>query len=529
MKNNEGFTLVEVILCIALLGLISVTFIPAFSNYFNWMIFTKNNITKSAFVSQGEMEINLNELEDALRKGEDLQENGEYKYGITKKIDNVQLFKDEFNDVNRQYPSIYQIESSNESGRKFIAWVGDKRLPELPVPTVEAKSLKFSQGNIDLSSKFEYASLSNLILKGFSEMISNPSNSAYRHRCDWFVSKPGYIVPEFNIESDHDTELVLPRFPDDYISLPIYSEVGTTITEFHHVLENEILQKYSGRHILFTVTPYAKSLKKGYTSVSSPLYIYGPNFTTNLVVHLDASTLDLNDSSSIINGEFRVKNWKNNSPTSNINATQTTQANMPIITRLSNVPNPTLATPFQIDDEGNISVWGRALGNLDSNMSNMKISSSSNILSQNFSMFIVLRKVDSPLSPQISQSIIQGSNGSNKLWSLDWVGEPSNPRLAIVTESNKVEFISTINLGEWYLVHVNVQSNILLEATSLKKNSDHSLIASGAKSLSNNTRVIDINWNGVEIAEILIYNGNINIEDLNSVKEFLISKYNPEI
>ena len=44
-KIKKGFTLIEVILSIALLGILAVAFLPSMSNYIRWIVNTKTDIT----------------------------------------------------------------------------------------------------------------------------------------------------------------------------------------------------------------------------------------------------------------------------------------------------------------------------------------------------------------------------------------------------------------------------------------------------------------------------------------------------
>lgn len=46
MLNRKGFTLIEVIVSIALIGLIAVAFLPALANHFKWIVDTKTSVTQ---------------------------------------------------------------------------------------------------------------------------------------------------------------------------------------------------------------------------------------------------------------------------------------------------------------------------------------------------------------------------------------------------------------------------------------------------------------------------------------------------
>lgn len=550
-NKRKGFTLIEIIVAIALLGILSVAFIPSLSSHFLWLVNTKTQITQEAFAEQYIMEQRIKEVQNALTTGT-IEADDYDSFGISNKV-SITLFQSSFSSSSyplRQYPNAYQI----DGGKGYISLVGDKRLPELPVPKITGQSLILLQDGADSLNKYEYYNYSGLKLKATSNMTENPSNSFNRYRNDWYVSKPGFNIPvqdEYNIDEDFDFGRIYPDFPDDYVAVPIHSDLGSAYSYLSPTeriinveLANSYVSQYPGRHIMYTITPFAKSLKQGTTTEILPKYVYGPSFTDNLVLHYDASVIDMSDtyhSSSnttgtfqIQDGNYNIRNWKSSRPSAknqllNQRATQTNLNNMPILLRNDDASDPYTghAIPFQ---EGvvNTRVWSRALGNKSTTMSTMKISNIN--LGTNLNVFVVLRKVDGPVAPILNESIIRGnSNTGNKLWSLDWTGDVGNPRLSLVTGSNKAELASTLNLGEWYLIKVTAQStNLNLEANSLKRDSAHNLDASGTKSLSGNTITIDVNWNGVDIAEILVYNANTIETDLNSIELYLINKYNPD-
>jgi prepilin-type N-terminal cleavage/methylation domain-containing protein len=547
LKIKRGFTLIEVIVSIALLGILAVAFLPSISSQFQWLVDTKTNVTQKAFEIQADMETTIQEVIKAMNSG--TIDPADYtSLGITEKID-VELFEGDFSGYTvRQYPSAYKVEVSDGGNKKFVTLVGDKRLPELPVPVIETISRVFIKDDAESPSTHEYFNFTGLKILAKSNMTANPQNSFNRYRSDWYVSKPGFNIPVQDIstiDEDNDFGRIYPDFPYDYIAIPIYSELGSaysyisaTERNISAELKNDVVNKYPGRHILYSITPFAKSLKKGGTSSLLPLYIYGPSITSNLALHLDASTINMIDKYNastnpngtiLLDGEiYNIRTWKNSSPslktpTTNRNAVQTTLNNMPALVR-NNDPVDTytgLAVPFQ---EGEIStrVWCRALGNKNSTVASMTSSNLS--VGNNWSAFIVMRRVDAPLSPSLG-SIVEG-NGTNP-WSIGWIGDLATPRLGFTQTTIKSELSSTLNLGEWYLIRITANSpNLTLEANSLKKDSNHNLTATGTMS-SINTNKLTIRWNGVEISEILLYNANMISTDIDKIEEYLTNKYNP--
>lgn len=547
LKIKRGFTLIEVIVSIALLGILAVAFLPSIASQFQWLVDTKTNVTQKAFEIQADMETTIQEVIKAMNIGT-INPADYTSLGITEKID-VKLFEGDFSGYTvRQYPSAYNVEVSDGGNKKFVTLVGDKRLPELPVPVIETVSRVFIKDGAESPSTHEYFNFTDLKILAKSNMTANPQNSFNRYRSDWYVSKPGFNIPVQDIstiDEDNDFGRIYPDFPNDYIAIPIYSELGSaysyisaTERNISAELKNDVVNKYPGRHILYSITPFAKSLKKGGTSSLLPLYIYGPSITSNLALHLDASTINMIDKYNAstnpngtiqLDGEvYNIRTWKNSSPslktpTTNRNAVQTTMNSMPALVRNNDPLDPYtgLAIPFQ---EGEIStrVWSRALGNKNSTVASMTSSNLS--IGNNWSAFIVMRRVDAPLSPSLG-SIIEG-NGTNP-WSVGWIGDLATPHLGFTQTTIKSELSSTLNLGEWYLVRITANSpNLTLEANSLKKDSNHNLTATGTMSSINTNKLI-IRWNGVEISEILLYNANMSSTDLDEIKEYLTNKYNP--
>lgn len=541
MLNKKGFTLIEIIVSIALIGIIAMAFLPSLSNHFKWIVDTKTNITQSAFDSQKEMEKNskvIKELLSSLEPDEDIDSDTFDSMGITMKISEIKLFEDEYPETtysNREYPDGYLIESKLNDNRKYVSFIGDQRLPELLVPEIEVKSLFFLKEDIEATGSFEYYDYTNLKIKSVSNMFKNPENSFNRYRHDWYVSKPGFIIPVPDvtlINEDFDMGRIYPSFPDDYIASPIVSELGSSYSyvspserAINGILLNNFVKQYPGRHYIYTITPFAKSLKMGNRSMILPLYVYGVGSTSNLVIHLDASTIDMSDTS--IRDGLYLKTWKNNRPSiknpydgydaKNKFGNET----KPVLKTTDLYGNITPEIPFQGEGE-TARVWGRALGSNENFVSKMEISDIN--LNNNFSIFLIIRKVDEPFEP-VEGSILSGLSGNgNESWSLSW---DDDSRLIFEDDDEVVALGDTLYDNNWYLVQFIVNgSNATLEANSLKSGVDHNLQDDDEINLIT-TNSIDINWNGVEIAEILVYDKAL-ISDLSTIANYLSNKYNPQ-
>lgn len=204
MNNKKAFTLIEVILAVALLGIISIAFLPHIMNTSRWIVSTKTNITYATFNALDQMELNISNIKKELEewdKDKDpdpLLNDGEYKYDISSKIDDIQLFSNEFKDSNRQYPEAYKVETTIDGKRKLVTLIGDTRLPPLPVPVVWAEKLSVFKENSETGLLFEYSNSEELSLKGFS-LLENPNLILRGYREEWYKSKGGFLIPTPNI------------------------------------------------------------------------------------------------------------------------------------------------------------------------------------------------------------------------------------------------------------------------------------------------------------------------------------------
>ncbi|NLN46292.1 MAG: type II secretion system protein, partial [Clostridiaceae bacterium] len=68
MKTRKGFTLVEVIVSIALLGLIAVGFLMALTGYVRYISVTKT-ITQDIFQAQEKLELDIQTVKSNIRNG----------------------------------------------------------------------------------------------------------------------------------------------------------------------------------------------------------------------------------------------------------------------------------------------------------------------------------------------------------------------------------------------------------------------------------------------------------------------------
>lgn len=544
--KNKGFTLVEIILTIALIGIIAAGFLTLFPNYMRWMIRTKENTTGEAFVMQKNMERNIDQIKKTLANGE---EPDLALYDSIK--DDIFLFSSKFpksGDFDkRDNTKVYIINSTSDSGKSVVSWVGETRLPALPAPVLDTPTLKFVRGSAtshNIKDKFEYFNYSELKMLSETSLLENPQNSFYRNKHEWYVSNPGYLIPRpilEDIDIDIDLGTIYPVFPNDYNPIPIYApELNSS---HNNTISNNNINKYKGRHIIYTITPYSKDLKKGIMKTSSPLYLLGLPYSNKLKVHLDASTFDLKDETLItedIDIGYIVKKWKNISPSPIIanlpNAVQTDRDKRPILIGDISYGEPNYKGPVvSFQREKTNKVYGRALGNNpsldDSSFSNMIIEDSGKFIINNngFNLFIIMRKTD-PLieGPPIIEAVNAASGNE---WYMKWFDD-SSIELSTSKEEDPLSYISNYNFlaDEWNLINLQFKEeeffynvyNLTAGKENVFEEKDDEDDYEYNEYIS--TERLELNFNGVEISEILIYTDNSNSE---SIINYLKEKYNP--
>lgn len=564
--KRKGLTLIEVILAIALLGIIAIGFISAFSNYFSWMIFTKDNITIDAFDAQKSMERRITDLKTKLEIKEDIYQGEDFNY----LKNDIFIFSSYFPESSfkiRNNSKAYIIEENLGGSNKFTTMVGDSRLQPLPIPIVARPAQVFVRNISNISEpyenllggydKFEYYNFNNLRMYGLSKLEDNPQGSFYKNKHEWYISEPGFIMPTppvNEIDIDNDLGKLYPSFPDNYKPIPIFSpEIDSFL---YSNLSNSIINQidYIGKHIIYEITPYSKELKKGISGASFPLYLMGPYNTSNLDIHLDASTIMLGDTESIDEDYelgYKVKLLKNLRPTpstkNKFNATQTEPESKPVLVSdilYGDESYISPAVPFQGEGTENKSIWGRAIGNkptTDPNdISSLKIDNY--IMGNNsYNIFLVMRKVDYPFGPLAGgKPIIKGISNSNP-WSLEWEinTEDEETRSILLLrsglEDSSAEFTNnyTFNSGEWNLVNIQFEYKKISYSTYNLTNGKEEIkkIVSESEKISSVeifTNGLELNLNGIQLAEVLMYK-NINNEEINNTVDFLRNKYNNNI
>lgn len=282
MKDRKGLTLIEVVLSIAILGIISLAFLLSMTTHFTFLNKTKD-ISQDAFLAQREMEKEIDFVKDKIRKKE-----------LTLKKKTI------LNDLGGINVNYYEIEKEYYD-REYYTLVSDVK-PEIYDP-VKLKNINIKIEHNTKIVPYGYLSGDFKVEGSFS----NKDEHKWDHLLnviEWYVSSEDYIMPIPDESTLDDDIYYYPIFPKDYVIVD-----NNTIYNFgSHKVDFEKLENYSGRHIVFTATPGAKSGRIGEQMVSRPVFISGLPITENLIMHFDAGFINPLDTDQV-DANNKVKKW----------------------------------------------------------------------------------------------------------------------------------------------------------------------------------------------------------------------------
>ena len=280
MTNRKGMTLVEVIVSVAILGIVAVGFFVFLSNHLSYLS-KSQEISQEVFLAQGEMEKKIDEVKEIIRSG------GE---GLTPKTKTVLGSL-----VTGGIPVTYYEVHETYDNKPFYTLVSNIK-PEVIEPiTLEWVKIQLQQqlasGKVDVS--YGYGN------SNFSVTGTFKNNDAFKwdHLLtlgEWYVSSDEYNMPlPKSSEFPHGDDILYysyyyPVFPRDYILVrnEIVYDFGTKQVMLPGI------EEYRGKNIVFSATPGAKSGRIGVRMTTAPVFISGLPVTDNLVLHLDANQID---------------------------------------------------------------------------------------------------------------------------------------------------------------------------------------------------------------------------------------------
>lgn len=307
MKKNKGSSLLEIMIAVAIIGIIVAAFLPSVGNYFSKIIEAKY-ITEDDFTAQKAIENEIQNIKNQL----------EANTTPTNK-QNYTLFTGTYRRTVSGYPRTY----TSSDGNSLFTIVADNRIPEFKVATITSSIIKLWVG---VEIPYAYATTPSLSIKS-TTVLSDPENVNLTNISRWYVSREGFNINPAETATPLEIEIgtVYPSFPDDYMIIP--AAKGTDLTT--------ISAGYAGRFIVYTVTPASTSGKMGKTFTSNPVYISGLPVISGLKLNLDGSKIANNDTTNSVRksgSSLYVKKWIDVS-NNGIYASQTTTNRQPLLIR----------------------------------------------------------------------------------------------------------------------------------------------------------------------------------------------------
>jgi len=504
-KTNLGFTLIEVIVALALLAIISTGILGALVGHYRLLSYTKT-LTENAFLAQEDVEKDI-EIAKALLSDEDEATNptGKVDYTYFHRLDGSAITV-----------SGFPLKTLGDFNIHTI--VSETRTPAFKVPTITAVNMDLYEDSSQLTKNYEYEALADLNLKALATEDRNGVFLTNQH--EWFVSRFGFNIPIIsaeNIDKDFDYGRLYPLFPNDYIAVPIKVETDSSVESTLSALETD----YAGRHIIYAITPYATSGKRGDTYFSQPVFLSGLPVIDDLILHLDASLISKEDTSSVVSSgdDLYIQKWIDVSGHSN-NLIQTSIANRPELNEVQ----------YQED----VYSWGKSTNTTKTDIS-MLCNHGIYAEQDTYSFVIVVKSGADEATP--GTHIMRGGDLTDaNRWQFGWVADtidPTKSNLAFSVGSSSVVIPNQLGLdGEWHIFTGLALGNKL----HLRMDGVDIVPLGVDFSVKANMDNLDIMWNNsgnnsmTEIAEVLIYNNDISDSgtDMTDIELYLSNKYNPD-
>ena len=470
--DNKGFTLIEVIVSIFIIGLIGVVFLPSISSSFSFMGKSKT-MTVDIFNVQKLMEQEMEEMRDSI---DDYIEDGskpDYRnktaYVFGKNIPYIAIpYTDEIEN-NFSYGELYSI-------------IANGHAIEANLPKVSEISLTKS------ANKPLYGADNSLHLKG--NVIINSMANYLTDLKKWYVSKEGFdgYIPS-NIPNELDLGTRYPSWPRDY---EVIANNETNIL-------NDIY-KYLGRHVIFSSTPVSKLGQYGVEISSNSLYVMGPPILNTMTLHLDTYVLGTADN-------IPFNSWEDISGNSN-NASGTSSNSIEL-----KFENGKFAE-FRNDTFTIASTRNPTPSNNTMTLFLVFSNTSSNNITQD-----VIKRVNTDrgwhlyMNNGILEFLINPISGANNIFSITEVGTDKYI-LAIKVTSNLVDIFLDKN-------DTPVRFNFTRTNTS----------NFSGNSVNANRIATTIGGSNSElnISEIIIYSSALSDDDINRTRQFLAKKHRIEL
>ena len=491
MKTKKGMTLVEIIVAIALLGIVSVLLFPALTNQYILLRGTRS-MTADLFSAQQEIELVISAIKKDVQAG--IPPDGQTKTSYT-------LFTGQPSQrIVDGYPNEISVHVDNNN-ITLDTIVADHIMPEFDVAVASNVLLRLYNGSYIPIAYVDTPSLS--AVSSFD--LYDPDNVNLTNIYRWYVSREGFNSPMVVSPTEIENGTTYPRYPEDYTL--IHNVTSKNLTS--------ISTGYAGRHLLYTVTPASQTGKMGTTVPSNPVFLSGLPVIDNLVLHLDASMLS-RESSTVrtdVDERLYVQQWNDISGRNN-HAVQNTLAKQPELLDTK--------TGYVVVGAMTYETYARYLRFNGSQGISVPDSSSLDI--NNLTVFVVYKSTST-----VSPKTIVAKTSSTTGWHMDWTA--SNQLGLTLRNSGGVNTVSgdlDAGLdGEWHVLTGTSALSFQIDSTTPVE-----LTRTVSQTITNNN-ALTIGFDGVsnystiDVAEIILYNGVLSTEDQYDVNMYLTNKYNP--
>lgn len=251
MKTGKrGFTLMEMIVALALIGIVAAGLIPAFAAQFKMTLNTRN-LTTQSFDAQGEMENVIYELKNSMVDPR----------LDASTIDGVEVIEKTIFGKNVYLYSLRKGFPLN-SNKDFIVFLSKK------LADMELRQLLVASGVRIKVNGGSHANLADLTInpKPWLEGMydSNPDKNWYANIYEWYRSKEGNPNPVF---------------PGDFEKIIFAGKTPDELTD---------LSKHANRYIVFTVTPVdIHGVRGNEVRSSNTVYVLGEEWRTGVFAWVD--------------------------------------------------------------------------------------------------------------------------------------------------------------------------------------------------------------------------------------------------
>jgi uncharacterized repeat protein (TIGR02543 family)/prepilin-type N-terminal cleavage/methylation domain-containing protein len=483
--NKKGLTLIEIIIALAILAIISSVFLTSMTTYFGFLS-RGRDMTEDVFEGQESIEENIEIIKAKIFNDEEVTSDTAVEVTYT-------LFEDEWAEREvKGYLTEVQLPDNNE----LAAVIGSEQI-KYPVPVAENIDLKIRINNVEQPENYEYINKVNLSLRGDFD-LSDPDGVHLTNRHEWFVSRLGFNVPieqDASLIEEQDPGRLYPIFPNDYDLIPI----DASTNNFNYSSINTFEEEYTGRHIVYTVTPFATSGKKGETVFSQPVFLHGPTITDDLVLHLDANMISRDTSISNITYDgdtILLDEWEDLTDNNN------------------DAPTLTTAKPIleEVQYQEDAFSWGKSVIQNEDESTMLKISSFTDSPNDEMTLIFVAK-----ISSNTDSKIISGNS-----WDFGW---NISGNLSFNYGGGRATATSGKGTDDKWHVFTSVVTGGNVDFR-IDGNSEGTGTTGGSNPC--NSEPFTINLDGVDIAEILIYNDDLNSTDLDEVESQIINKYDPD-